>query len=155
MLPSSPQVRSVYTDANGVLSALHSLSEHDLNNTLCIDSTTLDVNVARHISSDVINAGAQMVDAPVSGGNSFSFLFFSFLIESLYFPLRAYLYIHPQNTFKPISDAFLPKSQVSLVRKPARFPSWWEEPTTASDAPFPSSSSWENVSSIAARQAQG
>ena len=39
--------------------------------TLFIDSTTLDVNVAREVASSVVNTGAQMVDAPVSGGTQF------------------------------------------------------------------------------------
>lgn len=36
--------------------------------TLCIDSTTLDVDVAREVAKEVEDAGAMMVDAPVSGG---------------------------------------------------------------------------------------
>jgi len=36
--------------------------------TFCIDSTTLDVDIAREVASNVIKAGAHMIDAPVSGG---------------------------------------------------------------------------------------
>jgi len=36
--------------------------------TLCIDSTTLDVDVAREVAKKVEDAGAMMIDAPVSGG---------------------------------------------------------------------------------------
>ena len=36
--------------------------------TLFIDSTTLDVDIAREIASSVVSTGARMVDAPVSGG---------------------------------------------------------------------------------------
>lgn len=68
MLPSSPQVRSVYTASNGITSALRSLPPEQAQATLCIDSTTLDVAVAREVSADVHSLGAQMVDAPVSGG---------------------------------------------------------------------------------------
>lgn len=68
MVPSSPHVRAVYTEANGVLSALRALPREQAQQTLCIDSTTLDVNTARQVAADVIEAGAQMVDAPVSGG---------------------------------------------------------------------------------------
>jgi len=39
-----------------------------LHSTLCIDSTTLDVEVARGVAQSVTQAGAQIVDAPVSGG---------------------------------------------------------------------------------------
>ncbi|KDQ60615.1 hypothetical protein JAAARDRAFT_151144 [Jaapia argillacea MUCL 33604] len=66
MLPSSPQVKEVYSQANGIIPALKQLSPAQ--STLCIDSTTLDVDVARSVALDVIETGAQMVDAPVSGG---------------------------------------------------------------------------------------
>lgn len=68
MLPSSPQVTTVYSEANGVISALKSLSVAELARSLFIDSTTLDVEIARNVAAEVISAGAQMVDAPVSGG---------------------------------------------------------------------------------------
>ena len=70
MLPSSPHVRAVYTEEGGVLAALRRLPPDQARQTLCIDSTTLDVNVAREVAAEVIAAGAQMVDAPVSGGTS-------------------------------------------------------------------------------------
>ncbi|THV07856.1 3-hydroxyisobutyrate dehydrogenase [Dendrothele bispora CBS 962.96] len=66
MLPSSPQVRSVYNE--GIVPTLRNLPEELARNTLCIDSTTLDVEVARTVAQNVIQSGAQMVDAPVSGG---------------------------------------------------------------------------------------
>lgn len=69
MLPSSPHVRQVYTsDAGGIIPGLHSLSEDVPPQTLCIDSTTLDVEVARSTAKQVQETGATMVDAPVSGG---------------------------------------------------------------------------------------
>lgn len=66
MVPSTPQVAEVYTGASGILSALRELREP--RETLCIDSTTLDVDYARQVASLVTEAGATMVDAPVSGG---------------------------------------------------------------------------------------
>jgi len=66
MLPSSPEVRNVY--GAGVLPTLRRLTEDQARRTLCIDSTTLDITVAKNVAADVIGAGAQMVDAPVSGG---------------------------------------------------------------------------------------
>jgi len=69
MLPSSPHVQQVYvTDAGGIIPALRSLSSEDATSTFCIDSTTLDVGVARDVAIDASKAGATMVDAPVSGG---------------------------------------------------------------------------------------
>jgi len=69
MLPSSPQVKSVYSEANGVIHALQSLGSTISANSLIIDSTTLDVAVARTVAASVVRTGAQMVDAPVSGGS--------------------------------------------------------------------------------------
>lgn len=68
MLPSSPHVRQVYLDSNGVVPTLRSLSPVDASNTLCIDSTTLDVQVGRDVAAEAEATGAGMVDAPVSGG---------------------------------------------------------------------------------------
>jgi len=68
MLPSSPHVRQVYLDSGGIMPALRSLSPADASDTLCIDSTTLDVQVGRDVSAQVHTVGAGMVDAPVSGG---------------------------------------------------------------------------------------
>jgi len=70
MLPSSPHVKQVYLQ--GIIPALKGLPSRDVAQTLCIDSTTLDVDVARAIAADISNIGAQMVDAPVSGGKSIS-----------------------------------------------------------------------------------
>lgn len=72
MLPSSPHVQSVFTDEHGILSAFRSLPPELAASTLCIDSTTLDVNVARAVAQRVNAAGARMVDAPVSGGREAS-----------------------------------------------------------------------------------
>ncbi|TFK42766.1 3-hydroxyisobutyrate dehydrogenase [Crucibulum laeve] len=66
MLPSSPQVKEVY--GQGIIPTLKNLSAELTRDTLCIDSTTLDVTVAREVAADVVVMGAQMVDAPVSGG---------------------------------------------------------------------------------------
>jgi len=66
MLPSSPQVLTVYN--NGIIPTLQKLPADLANSTLCVDSTTLDVDVARTVASLVREAGSQMVDAPVSGG---------------------------------------------------------------------------------------
>ncbi|KAH7910174.1 NAD binding domain of 6-phosphogluconate dehydrogenase-domain-containing protein [Hygrophoropsis aurantiaca] len=70
MLPSSPQVKSVYTESNGIIPALRSYEGQALAQTLIIDSTTLDVEVAREVAGDVVKTGAHILDAPVSGGVS-------------------------------------------------------------------------------------
>jgi len=68
MLPSSPQVKEAYQGSSGILSALRSLPQEAIVSTLCIDSTTLDVQVAREVAKQVKDLGGSMVDAPVSGG---------------------------------------------------------------------------------------
>ncbi|KAL1710003.1 NAD binding domain of 6-phosphogluconate dehydrogenase-domain-containing protein [Schizophyllum commune] len=66
MLPASPQVLDVYH--TGILPALRTLPRDAAASAFCIDSTTLDVAVARQVSQDVHAAHASIVDAPVSGG---------------------------------------------------------------------------------------
>lgn len=68
MLPSSPHVRQVYAESGGIIPGLKALSSEESSSTFCIDSTTLDVEVARETAKEVQSAGATMVDAPVSGG---------------------------------------------------------------------------------------
>lgn len=68
MLPSSPHVRQVYLESNGIITALRSMPPVDASSTVCIDSTTLDVQVGRDVAAEAQGAGAGMVDAPVSGG---------------------------------------------------------------------------------------
>lgn len=68
MLPSSPHVKQVYSES--IIPTLKQLPPRDATQTLCIDSTTLDVDVARAVATKVTDIGAQMVDAPVSGGKS-------------------------------------------------------------------------------------
>jgi len=61
-------MKNVYSQ---IIPVLHKLDANLTSETLFIDSTTLDVNIAREIASSVVNAGAQIVDAPVSGGTQF------------------------------------------------------------------------------------
>jgi len=66
MLPSSPEVKSVYSGS--IIPTLQKLHKDPSQDTFCIDSTTLDVDVAREVASNVSKLGVQMIDAPVSGG---------------------------------------------------------------------------------------
>lgn len=73
MLPSSPQVKSVYTEENGILEGLAGLdaSTKAQTETLLIDCTTLDPKVAVDTAAQIKQAGPgrfDMIDAPVSGG---------------------------------------------------------------------------------------
>jgi 3-hydroxyisobutyrate dehydrogenase len=61
MLPSSPQVRSVYLDDDGVLAGARS-------GVPLIDSSTIDPHTARQVAAAAGLQGNSMADAPVSGG---------------------------------------------------------------------------------------
>ncbi|KAF9518914.1 hypothetical protein BS47DRAFT_1337815 [Hydnum rufescens UP504] len=65
VLPSSPHVKKVYLGDAGVLQALSSRLDGPR---FFVDSTTLDVQVARRVAEQVTATGGQIVDAPVSGG---------------------------------------------------------------------------------------
>jgi 3-hydroxyisobutyrate dehydrogenase len=61
MLPSSPHVRSVYGERNGLVASVAP-------GTLLIDSSTIDPHTSRDVAMDARAKGCPMVDAPVSGG---------------------------------------------------------------------------------------
>jgi 3-hydroxyisobutyrate dehydrogenase len=61
MLPSSPHVESVYTGDGGVLAA-------GRKGLLCVDMSTIDPNVSRHVAARAAERGLRFLDAPVSGG---------------------------------------------------------------------------------------
>jgi len=62
MLPSSPHVQSVYSE--GDLSIQAGLRGGEL----CIDCSTIDPNISRVVAKEIKERGADIVDAPVSGG---------------------------------------------------------------------------------------
>jgi 3-hydroxyisobutyrate dehydrogenase len=61
MLPAGAQVREVYLSNDGAIAAA-------TQGTLLIDSSTIDVETARAVSSAAQAKGLAMLDAPVSGG---------------------------------------------------------------------------------------
>lgn len=61
MLPAGAQVRSVYTNEDGVIA-------HAKPGALLIDSSTIDIDSARAVHQCAREAGLEMLDAPVSGG---------------------------------------------------------------------------------------
>ena len=61
MLPSSPNVESVYTGDGGVLAAAR-------RGTLCVDMSTIDPAVSRRVAAAGKERGGRFIDAPVSGG---------------------------------------------------------------------------------------
>ena len=63
MLPSSPQVRSVYLGGEGVLAGVPA-------GAALIDSSTIDPATARDVAAAAAAHGNPMADAPVSGGTA-------------------------------------------------------------------------------------
>lgn len=61
MVPSNPHVRAVYTNDDGVFSAMAP-------GTLCIDASTVDPAVSREMAVAAAEHGGSFIDAPVSGG---------------------------------------------------------------------------------------
>jgi 3-hydroxyisobutyrate dehydrogenase len=61
MLPSGAEVRQVYLGGGGVLDTVST-------DTLLIDCSTIDVDVARAVAAAAEAKGLSMLDAPVSGG---------------------------------------------------------------------------------------
>jgi len=61
MLPSSPQVRAVYTGDDGVLSGVR-------RDVPLVDSSTIDPHTTREVAQAAAAQGNPMADAPVSGG---------------------------------------------------------------------------------------
>ncbi len=61
MLPAGKHVRAVYEGGDGIF-------KHAKDGALFIDSSTIDVDSARHVISEATLKGFAMIDAPVSGG---------------------------------------------------------------------------------------
>ena len=61
MLPAGRHVRQIYQGEGGILETARP-------GTLLIDSSTIDVDSARAVSTDAADTGLPMIDAPVSGG---------------------------------------------------------------------------------------
>lgn len=71
MVPTGRQVRDVYVDGEkSVLSALQTLSKDQRSATLCMDQSTIEQSISKAVALELRKAGADMLDAPVSGGKS-------------------------------------------------------------------------------------
>ncbi|KIW04923.1 3-hydroxyisobutyrate dehydrogenase [Verruconis gallopava] len=68
MVPTSAHVQEVYTGKNGVLDALKTLDDQEKKRTLCLDQSTIEQSVSKSIALKMREVGADMMDAPVSGG---------------------------------------------------------------------------------------
>ncbi|QPG04319.1 3-hydroxyisobutyrate dehydrogenase [Salinimonas marina] len=63
MLPAATHVKSLYLGEDGIIA-------HAPDNTLFIDSSTIDAQSARDVGEAVEKSGRKFVDAPVSGGTA-------------------------------------------------------------------------------------
>ncbi|KAF7681167.1 3-hydroxyisobutyrate mitochondrial precursor [Alternaria burnsii] len=69
MVPTGRHVEDVYVDGSkSVLSALESMSQEERAATLCVDQSTIEQKVSKTVAWRLREAGADLVDAPVSGG---------------------------------------------------------------------------------------
>lgn len=76
MIPTSQHVKDVYLGKNGVFSGLKSLDNHSIEETLCLDESTIERSTSIEVASRIRGLGAEMADAPVSGG-AFTILMWS------------------------------------------------------------------------------
>ena len=68
MVPTGKHVREVYLGDNSVMTALNSLSQEERAATLCLDQSTIEQSVSKDVALAMRAVGADMLDAPVSGG---------------------------------------------------------------------------------------
>ncbi|CAN9080461.1 unnamed protein product [Alternaria sp. RS040] len=69
MVPTGRHVEDVYVGGSkSVLSALESMSQEERAATLCVDQSTIEQKVSKTVAWRLREAGADLVDAPVSGG---------------------------------------------------------------------------------------
>ncbi|KAH7024349.1 3-hydroxyisobutyrate dehydrogenase [Microdochium trichocladiopsis] len=69
MVPTGKHWRDVYVGGDkSVLSALRTLSDTERSATLCMDESTIEQSVSKEVALELRSAGADLLDAPVSGG---------------------------------------------------------------------------------------
>ncbi|WAO91760.1 Hypothetical protein NCS54_00924200 [Fusarium falciforme] len=69
MVPTGKHVQEVYVgEGKSVLSALKDISQDQRAETLCIDQSTIEQSVSKAVALQLRQIGADLVDAPVSGG---------------------------------------------------------------------------------------
>lgn len=69
MVPTGKHVQEVYVGKEkSVLNALKSISQDQRAATLCIDQSTIEQSVSKTVALQLREYGADLVDAPVSGG---------------------------------------------------------------------------------------
>lgn len=70
MVPTSKHVHDVYLGEKGVIQTLKKLDQESRKETLCLDESTIEQSVSKATALKLRETGADMMDAPVSGGAS-------------------------------------------------------------------------------------
>ncbi|KAF5639768.1 3-hydroxyisobutyrate dehydrogenase [Fusarium tjaetaba] len=69
MVPTGKHVQEVYVgEGKSVLNALREMSQDQRADTLCMDQSTIEQSVSKAVALQLRQVGADLVDAPVSGG---------------------------------------------------------------------------------------
>ncbi|KAK1848289.1 3-hydroxyisobutyrate dehydrogenase [Colletotrichum chrysophilum] len=68
MVPTGRHVEDVYLGDSSVIRALETLDEQQRSATLCLDQSTIEQSVSRSVALKLRETGADLLDAPVSGG---------------------------------------------------------------------------------------
>jgi 3-hydroxyisobutyrate dehydrogenase len=68
MIPTSKHVKDVYLGKHSVLEGLKSMDQDSIADTLCLDESTIEQSASIEVATRIRQLGAEMVDAPVSGG---------------------------------------------------------------------------------------
>lgn len=77
MVPTGKHVQEVYVGGEkSVLNALKSMTQDQRAATLCMEQSTIEQSISKAVALQLREVGADLVDAPVSGGESESFVTF-------------------------------------------------------------------------------
>ncbi|KAL2206927.1 3-hydroxyisobutyrate dehydrogenase [Sarocladium strictum] len=68
MIPTSKHVQDVYLGESSIIQGLKELDQSSVSETLCLDSSTIEQSITKSVGMEMRAAGADMMDAPVSGG---------------------------------------------------------------------------------------
>lgn len=71
MVPTGKHVRDVYLGDNGVMTTLNALTQEQRSVTLCLDQSTIEQSISKDVALAMRAVGADMMDAPVSGGMAY------------------------------------------------------------------------------------
>ena len=68
MIPTGKHVREAYLGDKSIMTGLQSLTQEDRTATLCLEQSTIEQSISKDVALAMRAVGADMLDAPVSGG---------------------------------------------------------------------------------------